>query len=259
MSVEIDKNLLQKNLIFDLPVQYDDHITLYPIRMTNILEFQIFQLAITARKDSIFPRKDVIKMGYWDFIKEAALNPENFASKDLPLVSIYHSYILTMLPIICGDDSDIQYNQSTLDVYINNELLTNEIFDDLRRIIIIQNDIDFDIEEFMNIDTLRALEKARDFEAKKNKEVFNIEDYIDSLVVSLKSTNDYVMNLTVRKFWRYIKRINKYDQYEACLNGQMSGMVTFKEPIEHWMTSIEIKDKYENLKTDENELREKIG
>lgn len=259
MSVEINKELLRKNLIFDLPVVYNDHITLHPVRMKDSLDFQVFQLAITARKDSIFPRKDVIKMGYWDFIKETAINPDNFQSKDLPLVSLYYSFILTMLPKICGKDADIEYSTSTLDMYINGELITNEIFDDIRRIIILQNDIDFDIDEFMNIDTVKALEKAREFEAKKNKETSDIEDYIDSLVIELRTTNEYVMNLTVRKFWRYIKRVNKHEQYEACLNGQMSGMATFKEPIEHWMTSIEVKDKYEDLKTDEGELREKIG
>lgn len=259
MSVEINKEILQKNLIFDLPIVYDDNITLYPVRMKDSLDFQVFQLAITARKDSIFQRKDVIKMGYWDFIKETAISPDNFQSKDLPLVSFYYSFILTMLPKICEKDANIEYNTSTLDVYINGELITNEIFDDMRRIIILQNDIDFNIDEFMNIDTVKALERARDFEAKKNKETSDIEDYIDSLVIELRTTNEYVMNLTVRKFWRYIKRVNKHEQYEACLNGQMSGMVTFKEPIEHWMTSIEVKDKYENLKTDEGELREKIG
>lgn len=259
MSVEINKKLLQQNLIFDLPVTYDDYITLYPIKMKDYLDFQVFQLAITARKNSIFQRKDVIKMGYWDFIKETAINPDNFQNKDLPSVSLYHSFILIMLPKICGKDADIKCNTSTLDISINGEFITNEIFDDMRRIIILQNDINFDIDEFMNIDTVKALEKAREFEAKKNKETSDIEDYIDSLVIELSTTNEYVMNLTVRKFWRYIKRVNKHEQYEACLNGQMSGMATFKEPIEHWMTSIEIKDKYENLKTDEGELREKIG
>ena len=99
---------------------------------------------------------------------------------------------------------------------------------------------------------------VRSFDVSRKRNV-DIEDYIDSLVIELRTTNEYVMNLTVRKFWRYIKRVNKHEQYEACLNGQMSGMATFKEPIEHWMTSIEVKDKYENLKTDEGELREKIG
>ena len=172
--MEINKEILQKNLIFDLPVVYDDNITLYPVRMKDSLDFQVFQLAITARKDSIFQRKDVIKMGYWDFIKETAISPDNFQSKDLPLVSFYYSFILTMLPKICEKDANIECNTSTLDVYINGELITNEIFDDMRRIIILQNDIDFNIDEFMNIDTVKALERARDFEAKKNKETSDI-------------------------------------------------------------------------------------
>lgn len=94
---------------------------------------------------------------------------------------------------------------------------------------------------------------------KKNKEKSDIEDYIDSLIVDLKVTEEYVSELTIRKFWRYIKRINKHEEYQSCRSAQMSGMVTFKEPIQHWMTSIEITDKYENLKTDEDELRSKIG
>lgn len=257
--MEINKDTFRQNLIFDTPIKYDDHITLYPVKMGNFLEFQMFQNAITVRKDSIFQRKEVIKMGYFDFIKQVALKAEKYQNSDLPFLSLYYSFILSMLPKICGEESRVEYNNHTLDLYINGELITNEIFDDMRRIIIIQNDIDFDIDEFMNIDTVKALEKAREFEAKKNKETSDIEDYIDSLVIELRTTNEYVMNLTVRKFWRYIKRVNKHEQYEACLNGQMSGMATFKESIEHWMTSIEVKDKYENLKTDEGELREKIG
>ena len=87
---------------------------------------------------------------------------------------------------------------------------------------------------------------------------FIVGKLIDSLIIGLKVTEEYVSNLTIRKFWRYIKRINKHEEYEACRSGQMSGMVTFKEPIQHWMTSIEVTDKYENLKTDEEELRSKI-
>ena len=41
--------------------------------------------------------------------------------------------------------------------------------------------------------------------------------------------------------------------------GECSGMVSFKEPIKHWMVSLEEEDKYKELKTDENELRGKIG
>ena len=256
--MEISKDTLFPYLIYNKEIKYNEHITLYPIKMKDIITFQQYQMALTLRKDAIFQDKQIIKMGYLEFIKYACRNDELAQKYNMPLLPFYYDFIIGILQLTCGEDVEIKYNTSTLDFSINDFLVTDEVFDDLRKIIIIQNDIDFDIDEFMNIDTVKALEKAREFEAKKNKEKADIEDYIDSIIIGLKVTEDYVSNLTIRKFWRYIKRINKHEEYEACRSGQMSGMVTFKEPIQHWMTSIEVTDKYENLKTDEEELRSKI-
>ena len=256
--MEISKDTLFPYLIYNKEIKYNEHITLYPIKMKDIITFQQYQMALTLRKDAIFQDKQIIKMGYLEFIKYACRNDELAQKYNIPLLPFYYDFIIGILQLTCGEDVEIKYNTSTLDFSINDFLVTDEVFDDLRKIIIIQNDIDFDIDEFMNIDTVKALEKAREFEAKKNKEKADIEDYIDSIIIGLKVTEDYVSNLTIRKFWRYIKRINKHEEYEACRSGQMSGMVTFKEPIQHWMTSIEVTDKYENLKTDEEELRSKI-
>ena len=256
--MEINKDTLFPYLIYSKEIKYNEHITLYPIKMKDIITFQQYQIALTLRKDAIFQDKQIIKMGYLEFIKYACRNDELAQKYNMPQLPFYYDFIIGILQLTCGEDVEIKYNTSTLDFSINDFLVTDEVFDDLRKIIIIQNDIDFDIDEFMNIDTVKALEKAREFEAKKNKEKADIEDYIDSIIIGLKVTEDYVSNLTIRKFWRYIKRINKHEEYEACRSGQMSGMVTFKEPIQHWMTSIEVTDKYENLKTDEEELRSKI-
>lgn len=256
--MEISKDTLFPYLIYNKEIKYNEHITLYPIKMKDIITFQQYQMALTLRKDAIFQDKQIIKMGYLEFIKYACRNDELAQKYNMPLLPFYYDFIIGILQLTCGEDVEIKYNTSTLDFSINDFLVTDEVFDDLRKIIIIQNDIDFDIDEFMNIDTVKALEKAREFEAKKNKEKADIEDYIDSIIIGLKVTEEYVSNLTIRKFWRYIKRINKHEEYEACRSGQMSGMVTFKEPIQHWMTSIEVTDKYENLKTDEEELRSKI-
>ena len=62
-------------------------------------------------------------------------------------------------------------------LYINKILITPEIFDDLRRIIIIQNEIDFNIDEFLNYDTEQRLQKADTQNHKKDK--ITIEDYIE--------------------------------------------------------------------------------
>lgn len=258
MSVEINKDTLFRYVIFNKEYKYNDSITLYPVRMKNIIEFQQYQLVLTLRKDSIFHEKQIIKMGYFDFIKYSFRNTELAKEYKMPFLPFYYDFAINLLQLVCGKDTEIVYNTNTLAVMVNGFEITNEVFDDLRKIIIIQNDIDYDIDEFMNIDTVRALEKAREFEAKKNKEKADIEDYIDSLIVSLKVTEDYVENITIRKFWRYIKRINKHEDYGACRTGQMGGMVTFKEPITHWMTTLDITDKYENLKANEEEVRGKL-
>lgn len=259
MSVEFNKESLLQYIIFNKEIKYNDFITLYPVRMKDIISFQQYQSSITLRKDSIFQEKQIIKMGYFEFIKYAYRNEELALLYKMPLLPFYYDFIIGLLQLVCDENAQIKYNPTTLDIMINEFEITDKVFDDLRKIIIIQNDIDFDIDEFMNIDTINALEKAREFEKKKNKEKSDIEDYIDSLIVGLRVTEEYVSNLTIRKFWRYIKRLNKHENYEACLSGQMSGMVTFKEPIQHWMTSIEVEDKYEDLKADEEELRGKIG
>ena len=216
MSVEINKDTLFPYLIYNKEVKYNEHITLYPIKMKDIITFQQYQMALTLRKDAIFQDKQIIKMGYLEFIKYACRNDELAKKYNMPLLPFYYDFIIGVLQLTCGEDVEIKYNTSTLDFSINDFLITNEVFDDIRKIIIIQNDIDFDIDEFMNIDTVKALEKAREFEAKKNKEKADIEDYIDSIIIGLKVTEDYVSNLTIRKFWRYIKRINKHEEYEAC-------------------------------------------
>lgn len=258
MKMEISKQSIFPYLIFNNPVIYNDSISLHPIKMKDIIEFQQCENALTLRKDSIFHEKEFIKMEYLDFIKYAFRNRTLSQKYNIPLLPFYFDFIIRILQLACGEKAEIEYDSASLAFSINGFEITNSVFEDIRKIIIIQNDIDFNTDEFMNIDTIQALEKAKDFEAKKSREKADIEDYIDSLIIEMRVTEEFISNLTIRKFWRYINRINKHDEYQACRSGQMSGMVTFKEPIPHWMTSIEVTDKYENFKTDEGELRSKI-
>lgn len=75
----------------------------------------------------------------------------------------------------------------------------------------------------------------------------------------MNTTEEHIMNMSIRKFWRYIKRYQLHENYTILKSGECCGMVTFKEPIKYWMVSLEEDDKYKHLKTDENELRGKIG
>lgn len=258
MIVRITKETLREHLLYDSPVRYTDNITIHPAKMKDIISFNKFYPSITVRKDSIFNDKSIIKMEYLEFLKFSFSNDEFALKYKNPTLPSLFMDVLSLLNIVCVNQ-EVKVKTDTLKISINNEILTDETFDDLRRIILIQNDIDFDIDEYMNLETLQALEKAADFEREKNGESASLEDYIDSLAISLCVPVDYIKELSIRKFWRYMKRINRNIDYKILKTAEYSGMVKFKSEIPHWTSAIEIEDKYKNLKADENALREKMG
>ncbi len=256
--MEPDRQTLFPYLLFDREIAYNEQITLYPVKMKDVVAFQQLLPALILRKDSIFREKQIIKMEYLDFLKFASHNDALAERYRMPLLPFYYDFLLSLFGLVCGKNAEIIPCKESSGFLVNGCEVSGGIFKDLRKIILLQNDVDFDTEEFISIDTVSALEKAKEFEAKKNGESADLEDYIDSLVIALKLTNEQAKELTVRKFWRYIKRINLHEEYEAYRLGQMSGMVTFKEPLKHWMAGIDAADKYDSVKTDESELRSKI-
>lgn len=257
IDVEINENIIYSNLIFNSPVKYSENITIYPVRMENIFDFQQFVQSITVRKDSIFSLKQILKMSYLDFLFYCSNNQELAQEYSLELLPYWYVYAWHLLKLVCIDQ-EILISETEGAFQINGELITPEKFDDIRKIIIIQNKVNFNIDEFMNYDTEKRLKEAQNIISKQNKEKATIEDYIDSLVISLKLTDEDIKQLTIRKFWRYIDRINMHDDYTIQKTGEMSGMVTFKEPIKHWMNSIQKVNEFENAKMNEEEIRSKV-
>lgn len=254
--MKINKENLLPFIIYDNEIKYNEHITLYPVTMNDILTFQLLSQAITVRKNSTFHEKTIIKMTYLDFLLYCLGNEELEKEYKISGLSNYFLYAIQLLQLCCKD-AKVDIDKQTGQLNINNEVITPKIFDDLRRIIIIQNDIDFNIDEFLNYDTEQRLLKARKNLGKNNNAT--IEDYIDSLVIAMNTTEDMVKNMTIRKFWRLIKRFNLHENYIICKTGEASGMVKYKESIKHWMNAIEENDEYEDLKMNEKDLRGKIS
>lgn len=255
--MNITKQSLLPFTMYNKPIIYDEHITVYPVTMVDIINFQFLESSITLRKNSTFREKKIIKMTYLDFLLYALGNIELEIQYEISGLSQYYYYAIQLLQLCCKD-AEIRVAEKNGQIKINGETITPKIFDDLRRIIIVQNDIDFDIDEFLNYDTEQRLLKAQK-NLNKDEDTVNIEDYIDSLVIVLQNEEEYVMNMTIRKFWRYIKRYNLHETYTIAKTGECSGFVKFSEPIKHWMRSLEENDKYKNLKADENELRSKVS
>ena len=244
-------------LLYDDKIEYSDDIELYPVTMADVLNFNLFSLSIKLRKDSTFRDKNIIKMSYLEFLIYSFNNKELEQQYGIVGLSNYYMYAIQLLHLCCRD-AEIKINQQNKNIYINDQLITSEVFDDLRRIIIIQNGIDFDIDEFLNFDTEQSLIKAKKHLTKDESEA-GMEDYIDSLAICMNVTPDVIKKMSIRKFWRYINRYRLREEYTINRTGESSGFVTFKEPIKQWIRSIDNDDKYASVKADEDAIKGKIN
>lgn len=253
---------LTEYLVFDKPIPYRDICTLYPVKAKDIIDFNLCIDSIIMRKNSLFPIKKILKMSYLDFLKFSSGNLELAKEHNLPVLPAYYFMATSLIQMACVDQK-IEYevieDNKIGDFFINGKLIDSRAFDDIRRIILLQNGIDFDIDEFINYETELALRESAEYEAKKYNEHMTLEDMVDSLVVGLKLDCPRIKELSIRKFKRYIDRLNKYDNYKILKTAENSGFVSFKNPVSHWMCSIDKNtDKYEDLKTTVEQLKKKI-
>lgn len=253
--MKITKDTIYEELLYNLPIKYNEDIILYPITMEHVLKFKVFIQSFTVRKNSRFGDKSIIKMTYLDFLLHSLGNEELEKQCEIKGLSQFYFFAFYVLQLACKD-SKLEIDRNNGKILINGQVITPEIFDDLRRIILLQNDVDFDIDEFLHYDTEKIFKKSQD---KNNVSESTLEDYIDSLVILMSVTESEIMNMTIRKFWRYMKRFDLRESYTIYKTAEAGGMVKFKEPLKHWMSSIDDKEKYESFKVDEGDLRSKVG
>lgn len=254
--MDINNDTLYSYLLYSSPIYYTEDLVLYPVKMGDILDFNLYKSSIIVRKNSIFPVKKIIKMSYLDFLFYCHDNEELAKEYKMPLLPYYYSFALKLLQLVFKDQ-EVLASSTHGGFRINGISITADQFNDIRKIIIIQNGIDFDIDEFIHYDTEKELMKAQDAISKGDKAT--LEDYIDSVCVGMDLSEEKVKDLTIRKFWRYVKRISKRDIFTIMKSAESSGMVKFKEPVQYWMCEIDETDKFKDVKTDTQSLKKMIG
>lgn len=258
IDVTYDKKTLAPFLMYSTPITFKEKITLYPVSMEHVMEFQGLSKSITFRKDSRIGDKKILKMTYLEFLFYAIDHPElNLLFEDTPDLSKYLQYLFLLLRLVCPNQ-EISFYENTGNLVINGCEITHDEFDDIRRIIILQNGINFDIDEFLNYETEMSLKKAEQ-KMSQGADPVTTEDYIDAMCVALHLSEEEIKNMSIRKFYRIVKRQKLHEDYTIMRTGEMSGMVKFKQPLKYWIRSTDEDDKYAHLKADEGELRSKMG
>lgn len=282
---------------FDKPVPFKEGLTLYPINVKNHDEFLAASACLTLNRFESPEGITTSNLGYLLLKMNDKTNQDEAAMWSQYLIKIcelvfhikygvrcgkcgkvydYYEFLTKAMdkehPFHCecwkdGEDEDfdinIKYklNEQTKqrELFINGVCITPKEFDLLRQIIMYQNLPDYKDDSWVDPEVREDQREKQQLLAKKNKTgTATLERKI--VCVSAKSSYkiDELYGLTMRKFLILLSAIDDAMTYECTRIGLMTGMVSSKEPIEHWIYKQEDADLYGRA-SDAGEFKNKVS
>ncbi len=282
---------------FDEPIPFKEGLTLYPINVKNHDEFLAASECLTLNKMDSVEGIQLSNLGYLLFKMNDKEHLEEAAKFSQYLIRIcelvfhikygvrcnkcgkvydYYEFLTKAMdkehPFYCecwkdGEQEDfdinIKYklNEKTKqrELFVNGICITPKEFDLIRQIIMYQNLPDYKDDSWVDPDMREdQAEKQRLLAKKNNAGTATLERKI--VCVSAKSCYkiEDIYKLTMRKFLILLSAIDDAMNYECTRIGLMTGMVSTKEPIEHWIYKKEPDDLYGDAVT-LDDIKKEIG
>lgn len=160
-----------------------------------------------------------------------------------------------------GDIIQIVKKKNKSMIQIKDGFYSSEDFDEIKKIILEQNMVDMP-DERIRKSTRDKLDKKLEIQNKiqKSTKSCGFEDLLVCVSIGAHLTLEEVNSLTLRKFNKYIKRINAKLTYEVFKPPILSGSISSKDesfPLD-WMADLESEDKYDRIFVKEEEVKNKI-
>lgn len=254
-----EENKLKFN---ELQQEFEKQILyIYPVKMKDYIRFYTCVNCIMLQKNKI-PDPKIISMSYLDFLFYLIENDPN---------SVFYSMMLCdLINLCCRVESDnIKYirdtnNKINLILDIKQEdgsiislTINKKDFDCIKNIILYQNLPDYN-DTYIDPKVEQALEEANEFINRHKKQVCSLEDQIICVLISTPFNIQQIKNLSIRKFIKILQRVDYKMHYEIYKTASMSGFVTFKEEIDHWMSEISNKNRFADTTVDYTDLKNNI-
>lgn len=132
-------------------------------------------------------------------------------------------------------------------------MIGSEDFEEIRKLIMIQNDIkaqhyDAQTEKFL----YQMKEKLQQTRAAKDNT--DLEDLITVVAYSMNINPTDMENMTIRRFNRYLHIVLSKDDYYMYKQLELSGMIKMKSDLPHWINHYEPKGKFDDILVDSSGL-----
>lgn len=105
-------------------------------------------------------------------------------------------------------------------------------FDKIREIILHQNGVEYD-DTFIHEDIRQWIEQQEENDKSSSP---TIEDYVEAFMLQTGSCDiENIKSVSLRRFNRIIEKMLSRENYNIQMTASMSGFVTFKNEIDHWI------------------------
>mgnify|MGYP006907956892 CR=1 FL=1 len=254
--------ITQKYAPLGEPIPFKEWL-IYPIRMNNYFEWMGCYNILDIDKNSLNDI-DIIRMSYLQFLLMQVEQSRDFEVK---LILLLHMCLgLEADTIISWEIKNNEAKLFVSDVLITKSgrkipnqnttrIITAQDFDEIKRIILYQNIIDYS-DEYIDPDVKAAMDE---YYALKNKEAegITLEKQIAVIQSANGMTEETIKNMTVRGFQMLFNTIIDKVEYPINRLAEAQG-VKFDKPIEHWAFK-KPKDKFSEVFTSFDSFKNKIS
>lgn len=261
--MSIDKDVLLNSYIpFNVPVPYKDW-KIYPIKLIDKCNVDV-ALSLLELDKNILGQIDFINMSNLRFILLMASAEEkyfnqlnhllrrclNISDDEIIRPCIYEKKEYLMV------GKSIGLTRSGQNILQESEakIITAEDFDEIRRIVLFQNILDY-TDEYVDPDVRKATEE---YHRLKNKDSIDVPLEHQMICVQMKTgmSMEAIGNLTVRNFQQLFSTIVEESDYSYLRIAECNG-AKFKKPIEHWAYK-KRKNKYEEAFCDADSFKSMV-
>jgi len=221
-------------------------ILIYPVQMKYSDKFFQYVNCLVIEKNK-FPDAKVIKMSYLKFLFALSYSSSNYF--------IYWKYLKRLLILVFKYKFHFMFKGENLFIKVKNKLLTEQDFEEIRKIICKQNLIILN-EDLLNPEVEKAIAEAREFLSKKEVPA-TIEENIFSFFAATGYEPEKIKNLTIYIFYKTMQRLNLLKSWEVYLYPSLKGNEADKLP--HWLSHIPEKGLYDDVTMTEEDFNKKTS
>ena len=240
--VENIEKLYSTQFLWDEPVEYKG-ITLFPVTCKDIQDF--YSCVNCILYDPLRYNSVISTLPRLYFLTDI-LNHQDDAEYIMQNEFLFAMFICfqKLLKLVLGESQDFNFAENKGKWYlqiikhidgaddISIDIRAKD-FDELRAIILHQNGVEYD-DTFIHADIRKWLEEQ---ESRDNTQYSTIEDYLNAFISVAHWKPQEVKELSLRRFNGIIDKFLSHDTYNLQMTASMSGLVSFKGKINHWLTT----------------------